>query len=57
MVRQSMAQVRSFVIVVVISVLLMVLTVTLASLVSNGFMREQIAYQRNYLLVEPAIDD
>ncbi len=57
MVRQSATQARLFVVVVVVSVLLMVFTVTLASRVSNGFMREQIAYQRNFLLVEPAIDD
>ena len=39
------------------SFLLMFATVTLASRVSNDYMREQIAYQRNFLLVEPAIDE
>ncbi len=41
----------------VASLLLMVVTVTLASRVSNSFMREQIAHQRNFLLAEPGIDD
>lgn len=39
------------------SVVLMIITVMLATSVSNKFMKEQVAYQRNFLLVEPGIDD
>ena len=41
----------------VCSVALMTVTVMLATLVSNKFIKEQVAYQRNFLLVEPGIDD
>jgi hypothetical protein len=41
----------------VCSVVLMIITVMLAALVSNKFTKEQVAYQRNFLLVEPGIDD
>lgn len=41
----------------VFSIVLMIITVILAASVSNKFMKEQVAHQRNFLLVEPGIDD
>jgi hypothetical protein len=56
MVQTVLKQSKPLFIGMVASLLLMVVTVMLASSVSNRFMREQIAYQRNFLLAEPAID-
>ena len=57
MVLNSLWRGMSLVTMALCSVVLMIITVMLATSVSNKFMKEQVAYQRNFLLVEPGIDD
>lgn len=44
-------------VIAVVSIATMILTVILSAAVSNKYMKEQVAYQRNFLLVEPEIDE
>ena len=57
MVRTDFRRLTYLPVLAVCSVALMIVTVMLATLVSNKFIKEQVAYQRNFLLVEPGIDD